>query len=86
MSAAKVALMNSVFNEHPYRKITPEFISSAVEEALKTHNGKKIFVEMKQKIWNSDFIPDMTSTQTTSELHVLLQNVSVYSIVMSIKW
>ena len=39
VSAAKVALMNSVFNEHPYRKITPEFISSAVQEALKTHNG-----------------------------------------------
>ena len=32
-SAAKIALMNSVFNEHPSRKITDEFISKAVDEA-----------------------------------------------------
>lgn len=32
-SAAKIALMNSVFNEHPSRKITDEFIDKAVMEA-----------------------------------------------------
>ena len=32
-SAAKIALMNSVFNEHPSRKITKEFIDRAVNEA-----------------------------------------------------
>ena len=32
-SAAKIALMNSVFNEHPSRKITKEFIDKAVKEA-----------------------------------------------------
>ena len=32
-SAAKIALMNSVFNEHPSRKITDEFIEKAVKEA-----------------------------------------------------
>lgn len=32
-SAAKIALMNSVFNEHPSRKITDEFIASAIDEA-----------------------------------------------------
>ena len=33
-SAAKIALMNSVFNEHPSRKITDEFIEKAVGDAL----------------------------------------------------
>ena len=32
-SAAKIALMNSVFNEHPSRKITDEFITKAIDEA-----------------------------------------------------
>ena len=32
-SAAKIALMNSVFNEHPSRKITDEFIDRAVNDA-----------------------------------------------------
>lgn len=32
-SAAKIALMNSVFNEHPSRKITDDFIEKAVGEA-----------------------------------------------------
>ncbi len=33
-SAAKIALMNSVFNEHPSRKISDEFIEKAVGDAL----------------------------------------------------
>ena len=33
-SAAKIALMNSVFNEHPSRKISDEFVDKAVTEAL----------------------------------------------------
>ncbi|XP_055927110.1 protein limb expression 1 homolog [Argiope bruennichi] len=32
-SAAKIALMNSVFNEHPSRRISNDFIEKAVEEA-----------------------------------------------------
>ena len=32
-SAAKIALMNSVFNEHPSRKISDDFIEKAVQEA-----------------------------------------------------
>ncbi|XP_033638905.1 protein limb expression 1 homolog [Asterias rubens] len=38
-SAAKIALMNSVFNEHPSRKITDEFINKAVEDAKKSFKG-----------------------------------------------
>ena len=32
-SAARIALMNSIFNEQPTRKITQEFIHKAVQEA-----------------------------------------------------
>jgi hypothetical protein len=32
-SAARIALMNSVFNEQPTRKITQDFIDKAVGEA-----------------------------------------------------
>lgn len=32
-SAAKIALMNSVFNEHPSRRISDEFIEKAVADA-----------------------------------------------------
>lgn len=32
-SAAKIALMNSVFNEHPSRRISDDFIEKAVAEA-----------------------------------------------------
>lgn len=32
-SAALIALMNSVFNEHPTRKITNQFIEQSVESA-----------------------------------------------------
>lgn len=31
-SAAKIALINSVFNEHPSRKITDQFIYSAISK------------------------------------------------------
>lgn len=40
-SAAKIALMNSVFNEHPSRRITDEFIEKSVCEALVTFNGNR---------------------------------------------
>ena len=36
-SAARIALMNSVFNEQPTRKITQDFIDNAVSEAAQTH-------------------------------------------------
>ena len=35
-SAAKIALMNSVFNEHPSRKISEDFIKKAVDDAKKS--------------------------------------------------
>lgn len=37
-SAAKIALMNSVFNEHPSRRITDGFIEKSVSEALASFN------------------------------------------------
>ncbi|XP_033097531.1 protein limb expression 1 homolog [Anneissia japonica] len=38
-SAAKIALMNSVFNEHPSRKISDEFIEKAVVDAKSSFKG-----------------------------------------------
>ncbi|CRL01186.1 CLUMA_CG014201, isoform A [Clunio marinus] len=38
-SAAKIALMNSVFNEHPSRKISDDFIEKAVNEARASFKG-----------------------------------------------
>ncbi|XP_017780247.1 PREDICTED: LIX1-like protein [Nicrophorus vespilloides] len=38
-SAAKIALMNSVFNEHPSRKISDDFIEKAVAEARSSFKG-----------------------------------------------
>lgn len=38
-SAAKIALMNSVFNEHPSRKITDDFIDKAVNDAQGSFKG-----------------------------------------------
>ncbi|KAG7279959.1 hypothetical protein CRUP_025211 [Coryphaenoides rupestris] len=40
-SAAKIALMNSVFNEHPSRRITDDFIEKSVCEALASFNGNR---------------------------------------------
>ncbi|XP_057241742.1 LIX1-like protein [Malurus melanocephalus] len=40
-SAAKIALMNSVFNEHPSRRITDDFIEKSVSEALASFNGDR---------------------------------------------
>ncbi|XP_041094800.1 LIX1-like protein [Polyodon spathula] len=37
-SAAKIALMNSVFNEHPSRRITDQFIEKSVCDALASFN------------------------------------------------
>ncbi|CAO1352089.1 unnamed protein product [Diamesa hyperborea] len=38
-SSAKIALMNSVFNEHPSRKISDDFIEKAVNEARASFKG-----------------------------------------------
>ncbi|XP_065355567.1 protein limb expression 1 homolog [Calliphora vicina] len=38
-SSAKIALMNSVFNEHPSRRITDEFIEKAVQDAWTSFKG-----------------------------------------------
>lgn len=43
-SAAKIALMNSVFNEHPSRRITDEFIEKSVSEALASFNVRVLTV------------------------------------------
>ncbi|XP_048381596.1 LIX1-like protein [Stegostoma tigrinum] len=40
-SAAKIALMNSVFNEHPSRRINDSFIEKSVSEALASFKGNK---------------------------------------------
>ena len=37
-SAARIALMNSVFNEQPTRKITQDFIDNAVSEASQSQH------------------------------------------------
>jgi len=39
-SAAKIALMNSVFNEHPSRRISDDFIEKAVNEARSSFKGE----------------------------------------------
>lgn len=44
-SAAKIALMNSVFNEHPSRRITDEFIEKSVSEALASFNVSHLELE-----------------------------------------
>jgi len=44
-SAARIALMNSVFNEQPTRKITQEFIDGAVSEASHSYGGTRQDVE-----------------------------------------
>jgi len=41
-SAAKIGLMNSVFNEHPSRRITDEFIEQAVSEAKVTESQSAV--------------------------------------------
>ncbi|XP_068151247.1 protein limb expression 1 homolog [Drosophila tropicalis] len=38
-SSAKIALMNSVFNEHPSRRISDEFIEKAVQDAQTSFKG-----------------------------------------------
>ena len=51
-SAARIALMNSVFNEQPTRKITQEFIDNAISEASQTHSvGKMHFDETSTLTW-----------------------------------
>ncbi|XP_076450527.1 protein limb expression 1 homolog [Babylonia areolata] len=44
-SAAKIALMNSVFNEHPSRKISEEFIERAVADAISSFQGSPADVD-----------------------------------------
>lgn len=39
-SSAKIALMNSVFNEHPSRRISDEFIEKAVQGARTSFKGE----------------------------------------------
>lgn len=40
-SAAKIALVNSVFNEHPSRRISDEFVAQAVHDARASFGGSQ---------------------------------------------
>lgn len=40
-SAAKIALVNSVFNEHPSRRISDEFVAQAVHDAKASFGGSQ---------------------------------------------
>ena len=42
-SAARIALMNSVYNEQPSRKITQEFIEGAVADASHGYGVRNIW-------------------------------------------
>lgn len=44
-SAARIALMNSVFNEQPSRKISQEFIETAVRDAAQGYGGSRVDLE-----------------------------------------
>jgi len=48
-SAAKIALMNSVFNEHPSRRISDDFIEKAVAEARASF---KVSSDLILSFWN----------------------------------
>ncbi|ELT91510.1 hypothetical protein CAPTEDRAFT_172058 [Capitella teleta] len=41
-SAAKIALMNSVFNEHPSRKISDDFIEKSINDAMVMFKGNTV--------------------------------------------
>jgi hypothetical protein len=43
-SAAKIALMNSVFNEHPSRKITDDFVEKSLRDAGSAFQAFQLFV------------------------------------------
>lgn len=49
-SAAKIALMNSVFNEHPSRQISDDFIEKAVAEARASFKVILIFTLSQKKL------------------------------------
>lgn len=64
-SAAKIALMNSVFNEHPSRKISDEFIERAVRDAagsfqvnqaIDMTNGQLFYIYSKHFDFLKDFV------------------------------
>ena len=42
-SAARIALMNSIFNEQPTRKITDEFIDKAIQDAYSNYGVRQIY-------------------------------------------
>jgi hypothetical protein len=46
-SAAKIALMNSVFNEHPSRRISDDFIEKAVAEARASFKVRLYYIHTK---------------------------------------
>jgi len=47
-SAARIALMNSIFNEQPTRLITQEFVEKAVNEAS---SGYGVHLALKKYLW-----------------------------------
>ena len=59
-SAAKIALMNSVFNEHPSRKITDEFIEKAVGDALHSFQVCKMSeLRLSHDVFSFPRLPDI---------------------------
>ncbi|GAB1610203.1 protein limb expression 1 homolog [Argonauta hians] len=72
-SAAKIALMNSVFNEHPSRKISDDFIEKAVGDALAAFKGKKEDAEdTNTGIGAFKFMLDSNKSRTMLEFQELM--------------
>ena len=56
-SAARIALMNSIFNEQPTRIITDEFIQKAIEDASTAYGVKFLFMFYPKIVrdWSESF-------------------------------
>lgn len=68
-SAARIALMNSIFNEQPSRKITSEFIEKAVNDAAGSY-GVSFFCILEQNVCN--LVPTLDRIFSAEQLLVSL--------------
>lgn len=71
-SAARIALMNSVFNEQPSRKITQEFIDSAVTEASHSFGSGRAEAEGGTGIGAYRFMLEQNLAKTMLEFQELM--------------
>lgn len=71
-SAARIALMNSVFNEQPTRKITQDFIDNAVSEASQTHLGIRADTEPRSGIGAYRFMLQQNLGKTMLEFQEVM--------------